>query len=247
MQRVKGIGTVELALYIGLAGLIFAAALVVRGWIADHAETHYNRGLADKQIEWEKDKERAAELERRKHAAVGKALLAEENRRLAAEEAADRNDAKWKEARRDASRKHDALASCEATAGSAEPVRPIAGHAGPGGPVEPARAGGAADTATPAARDPAGGGAGVRLHWRFVGLFDSVYTGLDGQPLSRAAVELAAGAPGADAPSPYGLGELLEVHGENGRSLAKCRRDIASIRVKVEQAAAAWDKTKGDQ
>jgi hypothetical protein len=241
MQRVKGIGTVELGLYIALAGLVFAAALVARSWIADHAETHYKRGLADKQLEWDKDKERAAELERQKHAALGRALLAEENRRLAAEEAADRNDAKWKEARRDASRKHAALASCEASTGPAEPPRALAGAAGPVGPVEPAGNGGEVGGPAPAAARAPAGGTGIRLHWRFVGLFDSVYTGLDGQPLSRAAVELAAGAPGAEAPSPYGLGELLEVHGDNARGLSKCRRDIASVRTKVEKAVAAWD------
>lgn len=226
MRRQHGIDTVRLVLVVVALGMIGAGTVVLRSWINAWADGHYRRGRTDAKLE-------AAELERMKGAAVDRALLLEEKRWLSAHQRADEAFEAWKEAKRETIRTRKPLASCgPATTESTRPARdPDSGQAAAA--ADDDRAGGAP------------GGAGLRLHWRFVGLHDGVYTGLDGQPLFAASAQFS-GDPGrADTASPYGLDELLEVHGDNAVKLSTCRRSLVAARTQLETARDAWDKENG--
>jgi hypothetical protein len=218
---------VELTLYVALCGLLFAAAFVGHHWLGQHAETNYQRGLAAKQLEWDQDKDRAAEAQRRKDAAVAGALLVEEKRRLAAEDAARDANAQWEEARREARRNARPLAVCpQPRLQGAADVERDAGSRVPGAGVERDR--------------PAVPGAAV-FTWQFVREYDTAWTGADGKPVSQDP----AGQPGAadaGAPSPFTAEDVLDVHGTNARRCSEDRRELATLRARLETAADAIDK-----
>lgn len=226
---------------LGVLAVLAAAAVAFHAWRNGVEDSGYRRGLAEKQAEWDQAKLEQADLERRRNGAVERELAIARQDAETFAQAAEDFEGKWKEALREVRRSSVALGSC----GSSAPAEPAVAVAGGARGADPAPAGGVAG-------EPAGSGlvapdggarvAGVHLHWRFVGLYDGAFTGLDGKPLSPAAAQLAAGAPGADAPSPYGLEELAEVAGDNGRKHSACRRDVANLRAEVERAAEAWDR-----
>ena len=194
------------------------AAVVIVGLIAGAMwfySTGKSAGEASVRAEWSRAKLQAIEDGRKRDEAVTAELLEAKKTRDAAQAAANFNRTKWQEAKREVERSGKELASC-ATA-RAEP-----GQSSP----EPAPV------------------AGVRLHWNFVWLYDGAFTGTDGQPLFAAPTELPSNTGGADAaaPSPYGLAELLTVHGENAMKQSDCRRALIQVRTEIERAAAAWDK-----
>lgn len=228
----RGIGTVDLVLYVLLAGAVVTGVVILQRMIASHAEFHYQRGLAEKQLEWDKDKERAAEVQRRKERAVADALLAEEKRRLAAETAAADANQRWEEARREARNRKPMVVCPPVDVERGRAGRPVAGTAG------------ASDPAAPVAGDPAGdSGGGPRLTWDFVLLYDAAWTGADGQPVFGAAAG-GAEAARAGAASPYTPDDALDVHGANARRCSEDRRTLAELIGKIERAAEAWDQER---
>jgi hypothetical protein len=211
-----------------------ATAVIVASWsaVAWHARVNFERGETATQEKWDLEKIERARKEIDRGVAVGHALLLADKARAAADtKAADMQD-KWKEALREARRNGESLGSCP------EPR-----------PVESPRA-----TTAAVAGEPAGAGvrapglpadrAGVRLHWRFVGLYDSAFLGLDGKPVFGDSAQFALDASRANTPSPYGLDELLEVHGENARALGACLRAYGDAMTKIDDAAAAWEKSR---
>lgn len=229
MPTCRGVSTIELGIYVALAGLILAAVIVAQQWLAGYAREHEEIGRDAKQLEWDKDKERAAEAQRRKDVAVAQSLLAEEKRRLAAEAVAEDVNARWEEARREARRNRTPMVAC--------PQPTDAGRSRGGG----AELAGAAPAAATAASDVAGAPAPEpRLTWEFVRLYDGAWTGADGQPVPGALAGSAATAV-AGAASPHGVDELIDVHAENARRCSEDRRELGELIRKLEAARDAVD------
>lgn len=212
----------------GLAYLVAGIALVaaLAGLYAFVDGRGYKRGAAEKQVEWDKSKE-----ETRKELAALKAardaLLLQRQRELEiAHTNAAGSEAKWKEEVRRARREGKTLASC----GPAEPV--------PGIPRDRERVAGTG--LRPMGGDRGARAPGIRLHWRFVGLHDGAYTDRAGQPLFGASAEHAREAARADTASPYGLEDLLDVHGDNAAGHSACIRDLNEVMDRVEKLEAQW-------
>lgn len=224
LVRERGFGQVELAV-----GLVVLAAIGVALWWA------YQHGLEVKQAEWDRDKLAAIAAGQARDRDVSDAIKEKEAQRAMSDARAAENDRKWKEALRDSRRNKVALGSCVES--KAEPVAGADGGMVAGGTgvmvgIKPA-----------AAPDGAARAPGIRLHWRFVGLHDGAFTGLDGEPLYRDSAKYAGDAARADTPSPYGLDELIEVVGENARALSKCRLEYFTARNKLVAAEAAFKRT----
>jgi hypothetical protein len=222
-----GISTVQLTVLVLAFGALCGAVLVAHHWLEQRDDQNYKRGLAAKQIEWDRANEAAAELERRRGAAVGRELLAADNARAAAETKAHDAEAKWEEARREARNSRRPSVVCQKP--RSEDAAGAQRDAGPGIPVA-----GVVDH-----RPDLSGG--PLLTWGFVLDFDAAWTGADGEPVFGAA----AGRPeaaAAGAASPYSPDDALDVHGANARRCSEDRRELGSLIEKLERAQAAWDR-----
>lgn len=86
---------------------------------------------------------------------------------------------------------------------------------------------------------PAEPGAGpVRFSWRFLGLYDSAWTGSASEPLYP--YRPAAEGPSPDTPSPVGPGEVLDTHGENAARCSTDRRALDSLIDQIEHLRDGW-------
>lgn len=208
-----------------MAGALVALVLIIATGL--FCEWHGHKlGTEEKQAEWDRQKLADIAAGQKRDRDVSDALDLLAKGKADADRAAEDNEAKWKEARREAQRNGVSLGTCVTD-------RQRAGANGvPGG----------GDAAAPPDGGDRAGATRVLLSWAFVGLHDSAFTGLDGKPLSPSAAGIAADKTRAGTPSPYGLDELLEVATDNARSLSACRRDVDDIRSKVEAASAAWDQ-----
>ena len=168
-------------------------------------------------------------MELKRNADVSAALGELVKQVAAARAEAGKYKADWQEARR-ASR-GERLASCDGTSSGATAVAEGAGVG-----EQPASEG----ARGPGLRVP--GAPTVHLLWRFVGLHDGAFTGLEGEPLFAASREYALDPARADTDSPYTIDDALDVAADNAFKLSACRRDVAKAREVVEQAAAAWGK-----
>ena len=189
-----------------------AAVGMIWGAISWHAGVHYKRGLADKQVEWDRANVRAAAAQRARELDVSEAIKEKEAQRMAANDKAADYETRWKEAVRENRRKGVPLATCDQAPA-------------PGAPTAVAGA-------------PAGG---VRFTWEFVRQYDSAWTGRAGEPLYPAPVGPEA-AEGSGAASPYGPADVLDVHGDNAAGASECRREYRSLVEKIKAAEKAWGK-----
>lgn len=189
----------------------------------------YARGLAQKQAEWDAANRAAEAEERARRTEVARLLLLEEQRRLAAEQAAKTNHNQWQEAVRESRRQGNTLAECNP---AAEPAGPSAGADAAGGAGAGLRAPGLGGSGH------ATGSAVVRLTPEFVRLYDRAWTGLAGEPLFGVAA-------GREAPASAGAAwrtpdELLDVHGHNAQSCSADRRELDALIRRIEAAERGW-------
>ena len=86
--------------------------------------------------------------------------------------------------------------------------------------------------------DPTPAPTGLRFSWRFVSLYDRIWTGDAGQPL----LSDPASKPGldADTPSPIGPGEVLDNHAANAQACSVDRRALNSLIDQIEKLRAGW-------
>lgn len=226
-MRQRGFGWIEV-----VAVLAAAAALIAALWggLAWHANVHFKRGQADVQGKWDKA-ELAAEAERRAlDVAVAGALDVLAKQVGVARAEAEKHKTNWQEARDEARRNGKQLGSCEVPGPDQSPSPSGAGLGG-------LPAGNGIKQGGVAGRDP-----GIRLHWRFVGLYDGAHSdGITGKPLFGATQAYAFASERADTPSPYGLDELIDNVGTNAERWANCRRDLNAAISEVEAAEAAWN------
>lgn len=207
---------------------IVAAILI---GLAAGARWMYALGSNNKQAEWDVQKLRDVKLALARDQDVSDAIKEGEGRRAMSQMYADRRESQLQEEIREARRNGTALAVCPVPGpdqGAVASARDVAG--------QPA----AADPRTPAVRDP---GAGIRLTWQFVHELDGGWTDFDGQPVSR----IALGGDGpfrAGAPSPYGLVDLSAVGVENATRCSRDRRELKALIMRIENAAAAYDKNR---
>ena len=209
-----------------VVGVVAIIGLMVAGqvYVASVEQKGYDRGVAETKL--------AAEEERKaRDAAVAGALDVLAKKVGAAEAEAERYRANWTEARNGARGKQ--LGSCKGPGSNPRPSAPASRMAG-----------------EPAAQDPGAAGVaggdrgGVRLLWRFVGLYDGAHVGNDGKPVFGATAEYAGAPERADAASPYGLDEVIDTHGANAQKWADCRRDLNAAIDAVEAAEAAYERGK---
>ena len=219
MRRERGFDKIDIALGIVVFLLIAGAVLRV-----------YESGVAAKQLEWDAANRRAEQLQRSKETAVAKEIMTADEKRETAEQKAKDSETKRQEAIREARRNSVALAVCEQAAQPAATADRGAVGSGIRAPENSLPAGGA----SPAPR--------IRLTWELVRELDTAWTGLDGKPVSS----LAAGLPGpaGAGASPYALEDLRDVAGENAKRCSEDRRELATLRVKLQGAADAWDRTR---
>lgn len=231
MRQRGSISLIQVLIVLGAASALLAT---IWGAVAWHASTHFKRGETSKQVEWDKQEKERRKAERARADAVAAALLLQQQRADTAEVRAAENERRWKEARR--ANRHATLGSCA----PATPPTPVAG------PVvadrEPAPVAGAGIRAPGAAGGDPAGAPGIRLHWRFVGLFDSAFTGIDGEPVYRAEAQFALEPSRVDTASPYSLDDVLDVNGENARALGECIRAYGQAMSAIDAAATAWDR-----
>ncbi|OGT57533.1 MAG: hypothetical protein A3E01_08320 [Gammaproteobacteria bacterium RIFCSPHIGHO2_12_FULL_63_22] len=219
-MRKTGFGTVEVLILLGILG-----ALGTFGWWS------YSAGQDAKQVEWDKATAMQIEAGQKRAAAVSLALLEADKGRATAEQQAQDNERKWKEAKREADRNRRPLVVHTPTSkpGATEPDGPAV-NAGAG--LRPSASAGV---------DPAPRAApGVRFTWEFVFALDSAWTGLDGKPVSQAAL-------GGDAAfragaSPYTAEDVRDVVAENFQACSRDRRQFKAMMNSVESAADAWDR-----
>jgi hypothetical protein len=161
---------------------------------------------------------------------VNNAINDKEQQRQDAQTTADVNYAKWQQEIRDARRNGTQLAVCQTR--TPKPAGPI--RAGTG------------DSSLPAAVEAPGADpvpAGPVLTWGGVRLYDGAWTGEGGQPVFGPAAGPAAAA-GPGAASPYGIDELIAVHGENAKRCSADRLNYASLRARVAAAEQAVEKAR---
>lgn len=225
----RGFTLIQLVVVLAAASSVIAAAW---GAIAWHADTHFKRGEASKQGEWDKANREAEAAQRARERDVSEAIKEKEAQRMSAMDRAARHEANWREAVRASNRNEVALGVCPEP-GATEPHGPIRAAGDPGsGALPPAVA-----DAAPAR----GAGGGIRLTWQFVRDVDTAWTGLDGEPVSPLAAG-GEGAAGAGTASPYTLEDVRDVAGENAIRCSQDRREFAALKAKAEAAAAAWDR-----
>lgn len=212
-----------------IAGGVLVAALGGLYWgIERHG---YQRGMAAKQAQWDRANVKAQAEQDERVKAVSQALAEADLKRQAAQDKASDYNAKWQEARRELIRKGAALAVCGTKSRGLSPVERDAGVVVPERPE-------AAETAAGAA-DPAG--SGIRFTWDFVRLYDGAWTDQAGEPVFPPAAGFTEPA-GASAASPYGPGEVLEVHAENAQRCSADRRELGALMDKIKKAEKAWDE-----
>lgn len=213
-------GVIALALLAGLYGLY------------NVVESHgYARGAGVVQKMWDDSRLAAEQRARERRETITAALNLERQKTANAEERAAKFETDWRRARDEARRSGKPLGSCP---GQGSP----AGAPAADGAVSGAPAGAGIRAAGVGGADRAG----IALHWRFVGLWDGAYVGLGGEPLFSAQTGHAFAPERADSPSPYGLGELIDVHGENARRFGACLRAFDDAMRKLDAAAEAWDR-----
>jgi hypothetical protein len=217
----KSRGDTQVLMATALAGLVLAVCAYVAGeWRGA------NRGRAEVQAKWDAQKLADVAAGQARDRATLKAIDRAQESAAAAAKLAAENETKWKEALRDAQRNRKPLGTCVTERGPTEPVQP-------GGSARPEEHAPADGATAPAPR--------LLVLWRFVGLHDGAFTGLDGQPLFGDSSQFALDDSRADAPSPYGLDDLIAVNGENARALSSCRSAYAQALEALDAAAAAWE------
>ena len=162
------------------------------------------------------ERERARILAAARDKDVSDAINEREAGRMAAADRAKAADNRWKEKLREARQVQTELAS--RVPAPSTPVTPDAANRGPA--------------------------PGLRVHWRFVGLYDGAFTGLDGKPLYQAQGEFALDPARADTPSQFGLPEVADVSGANNQLHSSCRRDYDTLMGRINAAERAWDKSR---
>lgn len=210
----------------GILGYIIAAGALV----AALAGLYYavdSRGYQRAKAEWATANAQASIEQLERERAVSVALAEADTKRQAAQDKASDYNAKWQEARRELNRKGTALAVC-----NAKPVARELGVVVAGGKEEPAVADGPAG-------DP--GGSGISFTWDFVLLYDAAWTGQSGESLFPPAAGYSQ-ATDAGAASPYGPGEVLDVHFQNAEACSADRRELWTLMDRIEKATKAWDK-----
>ena len=218
-----------LLVYLGMALAVLGMVYALFQFVDSHWETSagIERGEANKQALWDKANREADARQRKTTAAVAKELVRVDENRLVAERVADKANLNWQEAVRESKRKNVALGVCE-------PAKP-----------EPRNAVAVEGSGLRVGPNPIG----IRVSWGFVGLYDGAFTAWAGaeagQPLftALAGIERSEGAssPSPHSPSPYDLGEIIEVHGENARRFSACLRDYTTLKGKIIAAERAWD------
>lgn len=233
--RQRGVTLIQAAIALAALASLVAATLGAIAWVDSRG---YNRGVAETETRWNEANRKAQAEQRAREAAVAAALAEEQDRRLSAEARAEQNDRKWREAVRDSRRNKVALGTCvqPATKRADAGADGRGPHAGAGELV----GGGirAPSVGADAARDPVLGS--IRLTWEFVRLYDAAWTSRSGEPVFESPAGGEA-AQSADA-SPYGLDEVIEVHGENAASCSADRREFQALIGRIEAAEAAWGK-----
>lgn len=202
--------------------VIGLAVLGILGGIAHAIDSRgYQRGSLEVRKHWDAANRAAEKAQREREARVARELLLADKRAVAADQKADQAETKWKEQRRDAG----PLAVC----------RPISKPA----PTDSVGADVAASGS--GLRPPAGpgdaGAPGVLVTPDFVRLHDGAWLKPSGEPLHRADTWN---------PGPAGAGipvsEVLDVGAENARRCSADRRELATLKERIERAEAAYGK-----
>lgn len=200
-----------------IAGIAFLGALAgLYGWVHGNG---VKVGEANIQAKWNKQIEKDRALEAARTQDVSDAIKEKEQQRLAALSTAADNDTKWKEKVREVRRLQAQLASVDAPKNG----DPNAGVGVAGGGVTSPR---------------------ISLLWRYVGLHDGAFTGIDGKPLFKAQSEYALAPERADTASPYGLSDAIDIHGENARGFSACLRAFDDAMSKIDAAEKAWGRAR---
>lgn len=196
---------------------VLARWAVIAFLVAAFGGWSYTKG-----VDRESDRRDALELKQAKieHDGHAKAVAygVEQARKAQVNQAAaDEYQQKWKEQRNAAKRSGTPLAvvdGCTAGAGSA--------------------------TAGSGLKDPVGP-VRLRLTWEFVSLWDSAYTGSDGQPLfgDTARTEKTAAGPGAA--SPYTADDVLDRHEVNTARWDTCRRQLRALVETIDGLERDWN------
>lgn len=217
----RGFDTIQLGMVIVVLVLIGGAVWGVNSYLTGVEKKGYDRGVAETTL-------RAEEARKRRDAEVAGALDMLAKRWGTAQAEAEQATAKWQEARNADRGKQ--LGVCEVQGPSkAAPRR------------DPPVAGEPAGTGVRQAGVAGGDRAGVRLLWRFVGLYDGAHgAGDGGQPVFGATQAYALAPERTDTASPYGLDDLIDVHADNAWKWAECRRDLNAAIDAVEAAERAW-------
>lgn len=130
---------------------------------------------------------------------------------------ADDYQQKWKEMRNAVKRSGTPFAVAD---GCTAPPGPVAAGSGLKDPAGPVR---------------------LRLTWEFVGLWDSVYTDGDGQPLFGDTVRVEKAAAGPGAASPYGPDDILDRHEVNAARWDNCRRQLRALIGTIDGLERDWN------
>lgn len=213
-MRQRGFGWIQL-----VAVLAAAAALValVEWGVHSVDQRGYARGVAEITAKREAADRVAQESQRAREVAVQKAITTADEKRQVAEVKAKESETKRQEAIREARRNRVALAVLEPASADRGAVAN-----GIRAPVD-----------TSAGVFAAGS---VRLTWEFVREYDSAWTGSDGKPLFNAV----GGSESSASGSPYGLTDIIDIHGENAKRCSEDRLNYQTLIDKVKAAQSAW-------
>lgn len=83
------------------------------------------------------------------------------------------------------------------------------------------------------------------LSYRYLGLWDSAWTGTRGEPLFGDPQQLAeryGASAGADSISPYSTDDLLKNHGVNAARQSECLRRLDQVKVRLETLSKDWEQ-----
>ena len=86
--------------------------------------------------------------------------------------------------------------------------------------------------------DPTPAPGGLRFSWRFVGLYDGIWTDSAGKPVFGNNPAPSGADP--DSPSPIGPGEVIDNHAENARTCSIDRRNLDALIGQIEKLRAGW-------
>lgn len=208
----------------GILGYLIAAGALVAALAGLYALVDgrgYARGSSEMQQRWNAANQEADDTQRERERDVSKELAVVDTARQAAEDKASKANLRWQEAKRESDRRGRALAAIESEPRGSGPV--ASGQS-------------AAPDAAAAVDQP---GVRIRTTWEFVRHYDSAWTGAGGEPVFPAAAGYSPTAE-SGAASPYGLGEVLDVHGENARRCSTDRREFQTVIDRIEAAERAW-------